>query len=136
MGTLRRTAFRRRHTEDVVTPPEKLVLLDVTGEPLAVVEPPPPPPHPWRRIGAGLAVVVFCAGTIFLGWAGVHTLLEPARPSQRAFDGVVVTPRILDLLHPPPSATQHASSPVRHSVRPHPASTAPVIATGHPYARS
>lgn len=134
MGTLRRTAFRRRHTEDVVTPPEKLVLLDVTGEPLAVVE--PPPPHPWRKVAAGLAIIVFGAGTIFIGWAGVHTFLEPAKPSQRAFDGVVVTPRILDLLHPPPPVTRHASSPVRHSVRPHPASTAPVVVTGHRYVRS
>jgi hypothetical protein len=131
MGTLRRTAFRRRHTEDVATPPENFVLLDVTGEPFALFE--PPPPHPLRRLAAGLAVIVFGAGTIFLGWAGVHILLEPSAPSHRAFDGVVVTPRILGLLHPTPSPAQHASAPVSHAaVQPSPPPHASPAGPGRP----
>ena len=115
MGTLRRNWFRRRHGEDAATPPKSLVLLDVTGEPFALVSSPPPPPPPWRRLAAGLAIVVFAAGTIFVGYAGVHMSLQPAKASRRAFDGVVVTPRILDLLHPTPPAVRHAPSPVRHT---------------------
>lgn len=113
MGTLRRSWFRRRHAEGAATPPEPVELLDDTGKPFALVAPPPLPP--WRRLAAGLAIAVFAAGTIFVGYAGVHMILQPAKASRRAFDGVVVTPRILDLLHPTPPAVRHQPSPVRHA---------------------
>jgi hypothetical protein len=85
------------------------------GEPFTVAEP-GRPPSSWQRIGAGVAAMVFAAGTIFLGYAGVHAVTQPARTS--AFDGVVVTPRILDLLHPSPPPAHHVISPVKHAPRP------------------